>query len=410
LTIGEIQYIGNFIAYRIFGFKECFAGCWAAFFDTDMPILCVVVHLVRARGADMSPIALSIVNLVKRYSKDVVVGPISLDVRRGEFFSLLGESGSGKTTLLRCIAGFEELTSGKISLDGETLHEKPAHRRNVGLVFQSYALFPHRTVFENVAFGLRLRRVPNPAITERVQNVLRLVEMPDLGERYPSQLSGGQQQRVAIARALVLEPPLILFDEPLSNLDAKLRVQLRSELKSLQRRIGMTCVFVTHDQAEAFALSDRIAVLANGGIVQIGTSAEIYETPVNAYVAEFVGSSNQDKAAVVRCDGDRVLVRTATGFELWSNSAKHAPGANVLTMFRPEHVELGGQDSDVNSFDCALTDLTYLGEDTHLRLTPHGTNASILVVKKSDEGWSALAPGAQLRMSIRPSKVHLFEG
>ena len=152
----------------------------------------------------MTPIALSIVDLVKRYSKDVAVGPISLDVRRGEFFSLLGESGSGKTTLLRCIAGFEDLSSGQIMLDGQPLHTKPAHRRNVGLVFQSYALFPHRTVFENVAYGLRLRRVAKQEIADRVQAVLRLVDMPDLGERYPSQLSGGQQQRVAIARALVL--------------------------------------------------------------------------------------------------------------------------------------------------------------------------------------------------------------
>ena len=358
----------------------------------------------------MTPIALSIVDLVKRYSKDVSVGPISLDVRRGEFFSLLGESGSGKTTLLRCIAGFEELTSGRIFLDGTSLHDKPAHRRNVGLVFQSYALFPHRTVFENVAYGLKLRRVSKQDIADRVGAVLRLVEMPDLGERYPSQLSGGQQQRVAIARALVLEPPLILFDEPLSNLDAKLRVQLRSELKSLQRRIGMTCVFVTHDQAEAFALSDRIAVLANGGIAQIGTSAEIYETPANAYIAEFVGSSNQANAVVLKHEGGRALVRMASGLELWSERAAFAPGTDVIAMFRPEHVGIGRQDAEANSFDCSLADLTYLGEDTHLRVTPNGTNASVLVVKKSEDDWGSLTPGASLRISIRPSKVHLFEG
>jgi ABC-type Fe3+/spermidine/putrescine transport system ATPase subunit len=208
----------------------------------------------------------------------------------------------------------------------------------------------------------------------------------------------------------VLEPPLILFDEPLSNLDAKLRVQLRSELKSLQRRIGMTCVFVTHDQAEAFALSDRIAVLANGGIAQIGTSAEIYETPANAYIAEFVGSSNQANAVVLRYEGGRALVRMASGLELWSERATFAPGTDVIAMFRPEHVGIGRQDAEANSFDCSLADLTYLGEDTHLRVTPNGTNASVLVVKKSEDDWGSLTPGASLRISIRPSKVHLFEG
>jgi ABC-type Fe3+/spermidine/putrescine transport system ATPase subunit len=267
----------------------------------------------------MTTVALSIVSLLKRYSRDVTIGPISLDVRRGEFFSLLGESGSGKTTLLRCIAGFEEVTSGNILLDGVPIQDKPAHLRNVGLVFQNYALFPHRTVFDNVAFGLNLRRVPKPDIEKRVNNILQLVGMPDLGERYPAQLSGGQQQRVAIARAVVLEPPLILFDEPLSNLDAKLRVQLRFELRALQRRLGMTCIFVTHDQAEAFALSDRVAVLANGGIAQIGTPSEIYERPASVYVAEFVGSSNQIAGTVIRREGDYSLIRSKNGLEFWSS-------------------------------------------------------------------------------------------
>jgi ABC-type Fe3+/spermidine/putrescine transport system ATPase subunit len=243
-----------------------------------------------------------------------------------------------------------------------------------------------------------------------VQAVLRLVEMPELGERYPSQLSGGQQQRVAIARALVLEPPLILFDEPLSNLDAKLRVQLRAELKSLQRRIGMTCVFVTHDQSEAFALSDRIAVLANGGIVQIGTPNEIYEQPADAYVAEFVGNSNQYKATVVRHEAARSLLKTINGFELWSSNTAHAPGKNVVVMFRPEHVELGGQSGQSNGFDCSLAELTYLGEDTHLHLKPSGATESILVVKKSQTGIANLATGQRTHAFIDPSKVLLFEG
>src|SRR5262245_46907808 len=197
----------------------------------------------------------------------------------GEFFSLLGPSGCGKTTTLRCIAGFETPSAGSISLGGQRLDDRPPHRRDVGLVFQSYALFPHLTVFDNVAFGLRLRRVARAEIARRVGEILTLVDLPDLAERYPAQLSGGQQQRVAIARSLVLEPSLLLFDEPLSNLDFKLRIQMRYELRDLQRRLGKTAIYVTHDQTEALALSDRIAVLSQGKIEQIGTPSEIYDRP-----------------------------------------------------------------------------------------------------------------------------------
>jgi ABC-type Fe3+/spermidine/putrescine transport system ATPase subunit len=360
----------------------------------------------------MTTIALSIVNVLKRYSRDVTIGPISLEVRRGEFFSLLGESGSGKTTLLRCIAGFEEVTSGDILLDGAPIQDKAAHLRNVGLVFQNYALFPHRTVFDNVAFGLTLRKVPKPEIAKRVNNILRLVGMPDLGERYPAQLSGGQQQRVAIARAVVLEPPLILFDEPLSNLDAKLRVQLRFELRALQRRLGMTCIFVTHDQAEAFALSDRVAVLANGGIAQMGTPNEIYEAPASAYVAEFVGSSNQITGMVVRREDGLSLIRSKGGFEIWSGSTSFSEGTNVVAMFRPEQVDICDPLTRPkrNGFACTLTDLTYLGEDTHLRIAPENAAESLLVVKKSKAAWSQLMVNSPVDIGIEPSRVHLFRG
>jgi ABC-type Fe3+/spermidine/putrescine transport system ATPase subunit len=354
--------------------------------------------------------ALELVDVVKRYSRDVKVGPVTFDVKPGEFFSLLGESGSGKTTLLRCIAGFEDVTAGRILLGGEPIQDKPAHRRNVGLVFQNYALFPHRTVFDNVAFGLQLRKVPKSGISEKVAELLRLVGMPDLAGRYPAQLSGGQQQRVAIARALVLEPPLILFDEPLSNLDAKLRVQLRSELRSLQRRLGMTCIFVTHDQSEAFALSDRVAVLANGGLAQIGTPSEIYETPASTYVAEFVGSSNRLVGKVVRHDGDRVQVRSAGGLEVWSTSTGFREGAKVLAMFRPEQVSIfPGVTGNPSHVRAAVSDVTYLGEDTHIGLVPDGTSDTILVVRKSDAALLGMERNAPVSISIAPGKVHLFE-
>src|SRR5512133_1844087 len=237
-------------------------------------------------------VELEVCELTKRYSPQVSVGPISFEVKEGEFFSLLGPSGCGKTTTLRCIAGFEELSQGSIKLQGERLDRKPPHRRDVGLVFQNYALFPHLTVFDNIAFGLKLRRLARSEIAERVGRVLQLVDLADMAARFPAQLSGGQQQRVAIARSLVLEPRILMFDEPLSNLDFKLRIQMREELRNLQRRLGKTSIYVTHDQTEALALSDRIAVLSHGRIEQIGTPAEIYERPATNFVAEFIGGSN----------------------------------------------------------------------------------------------------------------------
>src|ERR1700758_4200631 len=255
-------------------------------------------------------IELEVRELTKRYSPQVSVGPISFEVQEGEFFSLLGPSGCGKTTTLRCIAGFEALTEGSIRLHGERLDDKPPHRRDVGLVFQNYALFPHLTVFDNVAFGLRLRRLGRAEIGVRVSRVLQLVDLAGMATRFPAQLSGGQQQRVAIARSLVLEPRILMFDEPLSNLDFKLRIQMREELRNLQRRLGKTSIYVTHDQTEALALSDRIAVLSNGRIEQIGTPSDIYERPATAFVAEFIGSSNLFPARIVARNGRDTMVET----------------------------------------------------------------------------------------------------
>src|SRR5580693_4452389 len=232
----------------------------------------------------MSPrVELEVRELTKQYSPQVSVGPISFEVHEGEFFSLLGPSGCGKTTTLRCIAGFEALSEGSIRLHGERLDDRPPHRRDVGLVFQNYALFPHLTVFDNVAFGLRLRRLGKAEIGDRVSRVLQLVDLAGMATRFPAQLSGGQQQRVAIARSLVLEP----------------RILMREELRNLQRRLGKTSIYVTHDQTEALALSDRIAVLSHGRIEQIGTPDEIYERPASAFVAEFIGSSNMLPVRIV---------------------------------------------------------------------------------------------------------------
>ncbi|MFL5267387.1 MAG: ABC transporter ATP-binding protein [Stellaceae bacterium] len=320
-------------------------------------------------------VELEVCELTKRYSPQVSVGPISFEVHEGEFFSLLGPSGCGKTTTLRCIAGFEELSQGSIKLQGERLDRKPPHRRDVGLVFQNYALFPHLTVFDNIAFGLKLRRLAKSEIAERVGRVLQLVDLADMAARFPAQLSGGQQQRVAIARSLVLEPRILMFDEPLSNLDFKLRTQMREELRNLQRRLGKTSIYVTHDQTEALALSDRIAVLSHGRIEQIGTPGDIYERPATAFVAEFIGSSNMLRARIVEGADSGMIVVTDAGLRLCccipANDEFNA-SADVSILLRPERVQVetpgGGTSPGQNRVPARIADVIYLGEDLHLSL------------------------------------------
>jgi len=313
---------------------------------------------------------LEVRDLVKRYSAQSVVGPVSFSVAAGEFVSLLGPSGCGKTTTLRCIAGFETPSEGGILLDGARIERLPPNRRNIGLVFQTYALFPHLTIFENVAFGLRLRRVPDAQTKSRVSQALDLVGLPDLADRYPRQLSGGQQQRIAIARSVVLEPRILLFDEPLSNLDFKLRLAMRAELRELQRRLGKTTVYVTHDQGEALALSDRIVVMSNGRIEQIGAPREIYERPANPFVADFIGNSNLIDAVVIAGDRQTTVVRSDPGLTLHAAPTAAAAGDRVVAMIRPEHVRLaaGQAPAGENAFAARIVEATYLGQDLHLRL------------------------------------------
>ncbi len=235
---------------------------------------------------------MQLVDLVKRFGEFTAVAGINLDMPSGEFFSLLGPSGCGKTTTLRMIAGFERPSEGQILLDGTDMAQTPPHKRNVNTVFQNYALFPHLTVEENVAFGLKYQKATKQETTERVGNALELVALGDFGKRRPNQLSGGQQQRVALARALILNPAVLLLDEPLGALDAKLRKRLQIELKALQEEVGITFIYVTHDQEEALTMSDRIAVMSQGRVEQVGPPKEIYEEPATAYVADFLGVSN----------------------------------------------------------------------------------------------------------------------
>jgi putative spermidine/putrescine transport system ATP-binding protein len=355
-------------------------------------------------------VELEVSGLVRRYSPQVTVGPISFEVRAGEFFSLLGPSGCGKTTTLRCIAGFEGLDAGAIRLNGERLDDRPPHRRDVGLVFQNYALFPHLTVFDNVAFGLRLRRVPKPTIAEQVAAILQLVDLPQLAGRMPAQLSGGQQQRVAIARSLVLEPRILMFDEPLSNLDLKLRIQMRDELKRLQRRLGKTAIYVTHDQTEALALSDRIAVLSHGHIEQIGTPSEIYEEPATAFVAEFIGSSNLLPGRIVEQGGGATVVETAGGLRLHCAVGNANGGSEVSVLLRPERIGVrspGAGNGDLNRFAARIADVTYLGEDLHLGLELAGGQVLRAALKNTGTA-RGLMPLQPVEIVIDPADLRLL--
>lgn len=326
---------------------------------------------------------LEVRNLFKEYNAHSIVGPISFSVAAGEFVSLLGPSGCGKTTTLRCIAGFEAASEGSILLGGVPIDAVPPNRRNIGLVFQNYALFPHLTVFENVAFGLRLRRIEKSAMKRRVHEALELVGLREFANRRPGQLSGGQQQRVAIARSVVLEPRVLLFDEPLSNLDLKLRLQMRTELRALQQRLGKTAIYVTHDQGEALALSDRIVVMSKGKVEQIGTPREIYERPRSTFVADFIGNSNLMDVTVLESNATMTTVRTRAGLVLRAAPSSYAVGSPAVVVIRPERIRLISEEdtSGTNRLRASVEAVTYLGQEIQVRLRVDEQHSLLAVVQ-----------------------------
>ena len=283
--------------------------------------------------------SIQIQELAVSYGRQRVIDGLSLDIAAGSLFTLLGPSGCGKTTLLRTLAGFVPADSGRVLFDGDDVTRLPAHQRQIGMVFQDYALFPDRSVFDNVAYGLRARRVAEAELRPRVMAALERVELGALAPRLPAALSGGQRQRVALARALVIRPRVLLMDEPLSNLDAKLRVQVRETIAELQREAAITTVFVTHDQEEALALSDRIAVMHQGRIEQLGTPAQIYDSPATAYVADFIGAANLLPARCLACDDGRARVQVQ-GAELQARAPQPVPTSDVTLVARPEHITL----------------------------------------------------------------------
>lgn len=362
--------------------------------------------------AEPGPPAVSLVAVRKRFGSVTAVDHIDLDVRPGEFLTLLGPSGCGKTTTLNMIAGFIQPDAGAISLAGRAVDGLPPFRRDIGLVFQDYALFPHMTVAENVAFGLRMRRVSRIEIAQRVLEALDLVKLTGLGDRTPLAMSGGQRQRVALARALVIRPAVLLLDEPLSNLDLKLRETMRLEITEVQRRTGVTTILVTHDQGEALVMSDRIALMNQGRIEQIAAAREIYEHPATRFVAEFIGNMNMLPAEAAGADAggtsavrvSGVTIQVDTPRKLWI-------GDPVLLAFRPERCTFGDRPAadDVLSLPGTVAQHVYLGTHTevHLRLAD---GAPCIVDIPNDRGITLPPIGTQVTWRVAAADCIAYPG
>ncbi len=335
---------------------------------------------------------------------------VSLSIENGRCLALLGPSGCGKSTTLRCIAGFQQPTGGRISFDGRSVLGLPPHRRNVGLVFQDYALFPHMTVAENIAYGLRRRGVSGRERTSRVAEALALVQLDGFGARMPAQLSGGQQQRVALARALVIRPAILLLDEPLGALDRQLRDQMQVELKRIQREAGITTIIVTHDQEEALSLSDRVAVMSQGRISAVGAPAELYRRPGSREVMEFLGASNLLGGRVVEA-GTQSSVRLASG-QVLQVAGQLRPGAEVELGIRPEAFVMApavdGAGGARNSLDGRIAEAVYKG--AHVEFHVEGPAGMRLIVQARGDTGAALAIGQPVTLAVAPEAIVVFEG
>jgi spermidine/putrescine transport system ATP-binding protein len=354
-------------------------------------------------------------SLTKRFGDALAVDSLDLDIAPGEFFSLLGASGCGKTTTLRMVAGFERPDAGSIVLDGRDLTEASPHRRPVNTVFQSYALFPFLDVRDNVAFGLKYQHLSRQEERQRVGRALALVEMEGYAGRKPHQLSGGQQQRVALARALVLEPTVLLLDEPMGALDAKLRKQLQVELRSLQRTVGTTFVYVTHDQEEALTMSDRLAVLRDGRLMQVGTPSEVYSSPSNAYVAGFLGTANLLEAVVTDVTGDLASCRVGAAELVVPATAATHRGATVSLVLRPERITLEpggphatGAPGQLNRLAGSIRRTTFRGAQTQVTIDLAGFALLADVANLHGEVPDWLHEGRQVCVCVAPAAVRVL--
>jgi putative spermidine/putrescine transport system ATP-binding protein len=328
-------------------------------------------------------------NIQKSYDGEIlVVRDLNLEIKRGEFLTLLGPSGSGKTTTLMMLAGFETPTHGEIIVDGVPLTKVPPYKRNIGVVFQNFALFPHMTVVENVAYPLRVRKIPKPEVEARVERALAMIRLPDCGSRRPAQLSGGQQQRVAVARALVFDPKLLLMDEPLGALDKNLREQMQYEIKHLHEQLGLTVVYVTHDQHEALIMSDRIAVFSEGRIQQVAAPAMLYEQPENAFVAQFIGENNRLIGRVIEVRTPLCKVVVAQRFVVEALAVNIAGMAkDTVLSLRPERVVLDPPSgSCANIFEAEVKEVIYVGNHVRARLKVCGSDEFIVMLPNSGGG------------------------
>ena len=352
---------------------------------------------------------ITIEGVARTFGSVRAIDDVSLAVRDGEFFTLLGPSGCGKTTLLRMVAGFADLERGRILFGERRIDALPPHRRNAGMVFQNYAIFPNHTVAGNVAYGLKARNVAPADIERRVARALKLVHLDGYAERWPHQLSGGQLQRVAIARALVIEPEVLLLDEPLSNLDAKLRVEMRAEIRQLQQQLKITAIYVTHDQEEALAISDRIAVMQSGRLEQVGAPAAIYRMPATPFVAEFMGTTNLLTGVVAGRDGERLRIRVR-GQEFAARGADAATGAEITFSLRPETLRLvaGGAAPPPGwaSVTAAVSRIEFLGVLT--RLSVRLDDGALLHTATLDLLPEGVANGAPVTLAYDPARVTVF--
>ncbi len=345
--------------------------------------------------------------VVKRYGATAALAGVSLEIHEGELFTLLGPSGCGKTTTLRILAGFAEPDEGEVYFDGVPVRGVPPAERGVGIVFQNYALWPHMTVFENVAYGLRLRKLPAPEIRRRVREALEQVGLAGMEDRTPGQLSGGQQQRVAVARALVLNPRLLLLDEPLSNLDAKVRARLRSEIRKLQQELRITTVYVTHDQEEAMVISDRIAVMRDGRVAQVGTPADLYERPADLFVADFVGTNNLLPGTVSRLQDGWVELQTPAGPLRGRPAGPLEPGQAAVLAIRPEALRISDGGPGAVAGKVALAQ--YLGSLVRYEVEV-AAGRVLLVDVHNPKGKPVLRPGEPAALAFDPASALVFPG
>jgi ABC-type Fe3+/spermidine/putrescine transport system ATPase subunit len=346
--------------------------------------------------------------IVKRFGRVVALDHVDLEVRSGEIFTLLGPSGCGKTTTLRVIAGFEEPDEGRVLFDGEDVTRLKPYERGTAMVFQNYALWPHMKVFDNVAYGLRIRRLPESEVRRRVKWALEMVGLSGLENRYPHELSGGQQQRVALARALVVEPRVLLLDEPLSNLDAHLRLRMREELVRLQRRLGITTIYVTHDQEEALSISDRIAVMNRGRVEQVGTPEEVYRRPATPFVATFIGRPTVVRGVLSRrLDGGLAELRAGDVTLIGLDMTGGAPlGSDAMAVIKMENLKHPPEPGDANRVTGRVTVTMFLGWRVHVSIeTPGGVRVSALIPPKSSP-----KPGDIVTLSVSAEDVLIYSG